>query len=62
MAKSIKFIIDPETGRTKVQQDPERVEDIDHRRSTMDLSEPRLVRRVRIVKDQDGNIHLELEE
>ena len=38
------------------------IDDIHHHRSVLELSEPQLVRRVKVYRDANGNIHLELEE
>jgi hypothetical protein len=38
------------------------IDDIHHHRSVLELSEPQLVRRVKVYRDASGNIHLELEE
>ncbi len=38
------------------------IDDIHHHRSVLELSEPQIVRRVKVYRDASGNIHLELEE
>lgn len=75
MAKSTKLILADgiyitdighrRTGSAEIATDigPRRlVDDIGHHHSTLELSEPQLVRRVSAYRDSAGNIHLELEE